>query len=53
MTELHPEVKKYLDGITRRGGNATKAKYGSEHYKEMRRKSGEAKAAKKTVDKSL
>lgn len=52
MTEQHPEVQKFLKEIQSKGGKTTLARHGKEHYKEMRRKSGESKKLKKTVDNS-
>lgn len=49
--EQHPEVQKFLKSIQSKGGKTTLARHGREHFKEMRRKSGEAKQAKKSVDK--
>lgn len=46
----HPEVEKFLKGIQSKGGKTTLARHGKEHFKEMRRKSGLAKEAKKAKE---
>jgi len=48
---MHDEVKKFLKEIQSRGGKATRDRH-PDHFKEMNRKSNEAKKAKK-VDKSV
>lgn len=37
------EIKKYTSEIGRRGGLATKKRYGKDHYKEIGKKGGKAK----------
>ncbi len=49
--EQHPEVQKFLKSIQSKGGKTTRDRHGSDHFKEMNRKSNEAKKAKRAVDK--
>lgn len=50
---MHDEVKKFLKEIQSKGGKSTMSRHGSDHFKNMKKKSDEAKKAKRTVDKSV
>jgi len=45
------DLKKYASEFARKGGNATKTKYGKEHYIRMGKLSGKSKR-RKSVDNS-
>lgn len=50
------EVKEYLSMLGKKGGTATRDKYGADHYKEMNRRSVETRRKNKnklSVDKSF